>query len=70
MAASLDPNLPAAPPPPGIESNFVDPPSQKMAIIILEATFLPLMGLAVAIRVWVRLRAGAFKTWGIDDSMC
>lgn len=65
---SVDPNLPAISPPPGVQSNFIDPPSQVKGIIILEAIFIPLMLLAVSARIWVRTRI--VKIWGADDSGC
>ena len=58
-------NLPAASPPPGVRPNFEDPPSYKPSIIALEAVFMTLMGLAVAIRIFVRTRIT--KAWGWDD---
>lgn len=65
-SVSVDPNQPAISPPPGVQSNFTNPPSQVKGIIILEAIFIPLMLLAVAARVWVRTRI--VKIWGADDS--
>jgi len=65
---SINPNLPAITPPPGVQSNFIDPPSQVKGIIILEAIFIPLMLLAVSARIWVRTRI--VKIWGADDTTC
>ncbi|KAL4908365.1 hypothetical protein BDW74DRAFT_175053 [Aspergillus multicolor] len=59
---------PAAQPPPGVESNFIDPPSLQPAIVLLEAVFTPLILLAVAIRVYVRTRV--LKLWGWEDTTC
>jgi len=67
-SVSVDPNQPAISPPPGVQSNFTNPPSQVKGIIILEAIFIPLMLLAVAARVWVRTRI--VKIWGADDTTC
>jgi hypothetical protein len=53
-------------PPPGVKSNFIDPPSKKRGIIILEGIFIPLMALSVLARVYVRTRIT--KLWGIEDS--
>ncbi|ERF77190.1 hypothetical protein EPUS_06470 [Endocarpon pusillum Z07020] len=61
-------NAPASPPPPGVLSNFVDPPSHKPEIIALEGVFLSLMLMAVAVRIFVRLRV--IKMWGWDDYTC
>lgn len=58
-------NAPASPPPPGVLSNFIDPPSHRPEIIALEGVFLSLMLMAVAVRIFVRLRV--IKTWGWDD---
>lgn len=58
-------NRPAGEPPLGITPNFVDPPSQAPAIIALEAVFLPLMLLAVLVRIFVRARVT--RGWGWDD---
>ncbi|OKL62698.1 hypothetical protein UA08_01150 [Talaromyces atroroseus] len=70
MATSISPNTPAGEPPPGEVSNFVNPPSQEGAIIALEAVFITLMMLAVAVRMWVRLGPGPRKNWRVDDTTC
>lgn len=57
-------NRPAGEPPLGIRPNFIDPPSQAPAIIALEAVFLPLMLLAVLVRIFVRARIT--HGWGWD----
>ena len=64
MSSSLA-NLPAAPPPPGIIPNFVDPPTRVPVIVALEAVFITLMLLTVAMRIYVRLRVT--KVWGFED---
>ncbi len=58
-------SLPVAPPPPGIISNFIDPPTRVPVIIGLEAVFLTLMLLTVAMRIYVRMRVT--KIWGFED---
>lgn len=58
-------NTPARQPPPGIKSNFIDPPSQVNHIILFDAIFLALMLLAVLVRVFVRVRVT--RGWGWDD---
>ncbi|KAL4919577.1 hypothetical protein BDW62DRAFT_209552 [Aspergillus aurantiobrunneus] len=65
---SIDPNLPAARPPPGVIPNFDNPPSQQTAIIVLQTVFLSLALLAVCVRVWVRTRV--IKLWGAEDTTC
>lgn len=59
-------NIPAQAPPPGVTSNFINPPSQRTAIIVLQTVFLFLSLSAVSIRVWVRTRI--IKLWGAEDS--
>lgn len=68
--ASLDPNvpiedIPALAPPPGVQPNFVNPPSYQHKIIILEGVFVPLMLLAVFVRIFVRARITRMVGW--DD---
>lgn len=57
---------PAMPPPPGLETNFVDPPSRQPAIIAMSAVFVSLMLLVVSVRTYTRTRI--LKSWGWDDS--
>ncbi|RDW86042.1 uncharacterized protein DSM5745_02684 [Aspergillus mulundensis] len=59
---------PAAPPPPGTEPNYIDPPSRQTTVVIVEAIFMPLMLLAVIIRVYVRTRI--INLWGWEDTTC
>lgn len=58
-------DFPALRPPPGVKSNFVDPPSLVPSAIVVESIFLPLMILAVLTRIFVR--AKITKGWGWDD---
>ena len=62
----MDPNWPAATPPPGVVPNFDNPPSQRTAIIVLQTIFLTLTVLAVSTRVYVR--TCIIKLWGAEDS--
>ncbi|KAL4993080.1 hypothetical protein BDV10DRAFT_200018 [Aspergillus recurvatus] len=68
MSSPPNPSDPAVPPPPGVESNFVDPPSRQASVIIMASIFVPLMFLAVLTRVYVRTRI--IKIWGWDDTTC
>ncbi|RAH66072.1 NAD(P)-binding protein [Aspergillus aculeatinus CBS 121060] len=61
-------NTPAAAPPPGVVPNFVNPPSQRTTIIVLQSIFLFLALLAVSARVWVR--TSIIKFWGAEDTTC
>lgn len=58
-------DIPALQPPPGVQSNFVDPPSLVPSAIVVESIFFPLMILAVLTRLFVR--AKITKGWGWDD---
>jgi len=58
-------HFPAGVPPPGVVSNFIDPPSKGHALVVLDGVFVSLMLVAVLIRVYVRTRLA--KTWGWDD---
>ncbi|KAL4756285.1 uncharacterized protein BDW70DRAFT_166332 [Aspergillus foveolatus] len=56
----------ALPPPPGVEPNFENPPSQLHGNIALHASFLSVATLAVAMRLFTRLRILRMKL-GMDD---
>lgn len=58
-------SFPALSPPPGVTSNFIDPPSRKLNLIVLESVFVPLMLQAVLVRIYVRGRIT--KRWEWDD---
>ena len=47
-------NLPALPPPKGVDSQFDHPRSLAPSIIAVNATFLPLMIIAVGVRLYTR----------------
>ncbi|KAJ5633330.1 NAD(P)-binding protein [Penicillium lividum] len=64
----MDYNTPAEAPPAGEVSNFINPPSQRTAIIVLQTIFLFLTLLAVSVRVWVR--TCIIKLWGAEDTTC
>ena len=68
MAAAGLENLPALPPPAGVDSNFINPPSKAHDIYVLEGIFLTLMLLTVAMRIYVRSKV--LKEWGWDDCEC
>ena len=53
------------PPPPGVQSNFDNPPSLAVDLIVVNAVFLPLMTIAVGIRLYVRLFIANAPGW--DD---
>lgn len=58
-------NLPSVSPPLGVTPNFVDPPSKAGVLVALHSTFLPLMIIAVIIRMFVRTRITRQVGW--DD---
>ena len=47
-------NIPALVPPPGVQSNFDNPRTLRASFIVINAIFLPLMLLVVAIRLYSR----------------
>lgn len=56
----------ALPPPPGIEPNFIDPPSQRERNIALHTVLLTLVTIFIVMRVYTRAyitKAG----FGIED---
>ncbi|KAM5430109.1 hypothetical protein McanCB56680_005538 [Microsporum canis] len=61
--------LPAGPPPPGVKSNFVDPPSLAMPIVIVNGISLALMLAAVIARF---LAKGLYSKlrWDLSDGFC
>ena len=60
-------NEPALRPPLGVLPNFVNPPSFHASVDALEGVFVSFMLVAVAIRVYVRMKIT--KLWGWDDCM-
>ncbi|EFQ96773.1 hypothetical protein MGYG_08697 [Nannizzia gypsea CBS 118893] len=58
--------LPAGPPPPGVKSNFVDPPSLAMPIVIVNAISLGLMMVAVIARFIAKSRYSQLR-WDLSD---
>ncbi|EGE06808.1 hypothetical protein TEQG_05800 [Trichophyton equinum CBS 127.97] len=61
--------LPAGPPPPGVKSNFVNPPSLAMPIVIVNAISLALMMVAVTARFIAKSRYSQ-QRWDLSDVFC
>lgn len=59
-------NVPAGVPPPGTLPNFDNPPSKNQEMIFLNVVFLPLMLIAVAMRLLVKTKFIHQSGW--DDS--
>ncbi|KAI0838522.1 hypothetical protein F5Y06DRAFT_268275 [Hypoxylon sp. FL0890] len=59
----------AVEPPPGVEPNFIDPPSQQRGNIALHTVCLTLTTSAVVMRLCTRTRV-CKTTLGIDDYLC
>lgn len=47
-------DIPALPPPVGVQSNFTNPKTLGTSLIVVNTVFLPLMLLVVAIRIYSR----------------
>jgi len=62
-AATL--NGPAAPPPPGVVPNFVDPPSRDYLVKTIYYVTLPLIVLATVGRLYTRIKF--MRIFGADD---
>lgn len=60
-------SIPAIPPPPGIKSNFDNPRTLKSSFVAVNATFLSLMVIVVAIRTYSR--GVIARAMGWDDCM-
>jgi sterol-4alpha-carboxylate 3-dehydrogenase (decarboxylating) len=58
-------NMPAAAPPPGVISNFDDPPSLKGELLVINVVFTTFMAIFVAIRLVSR--GFISKQIGADD---
>ncbi|KAK0516461.1 hypothetical protein JMJ35_001064 [Cladonia borealis] len=61
-------NIPVMAPPKGVQSNFDNPKTLKSSMVAINATFLPLMLLAVAIRLYSR--GQIMHAMGWDDYTC
>lgn len=66
----MDPSIPedqtpAGVPPPGIVPNFVDPPSNAQAMIVVNAVLIPITTIFVATRLWSNLHTVRRAGW--DD---
>lgn len=57
------------PPPPGVEPNLIDPPSQTPNNIALHTICLTFVTLFVIIRLYTRIYITKAKLW-IDDCKC
>lgn len=63
----VDPSKsPAAIPPPGVNPNFVDPPSLKAAALAISIALMAIATILVAVRLFVRVKD---KKLGIDDGL-
>jgi hypothetical protein len=62
-------NLPAELPPSGVTSNFVNPPNHDLALIALNAIWVSLMVVFVAIRMGSRVLITRQDIWW-DDCQC
>lgn len=58
-------NIPVINPPPGTTSNFVNPKTVAPGLIAINAVFVPLMLISVAIRVYVK--GSILRAIGWDD---
>lgn len=59
--------LPIATPPPGVQSNFVNPPTRSAMQTWVTTTFLILAMVFYMNRVYVKI--ALMKTWSWDDGM-
>ena len=57
--------IPALKPPPGIKPNFVNPPSYANALVTVNAVFLTLMLITLALRLYTK--GVLLKSLGWDD---
>lgn len=65
MPAALLKELPAASPPPGLQPNFSDPPTQVPTILGVGIAFLTLAFLCFSIRIYTKV--ALVKRWKWDD---
>ncbi|MCJ1432718.1 hypothetical protein MMC27_002075 [Xylographa pallens] len=71
MSSKLDgflDSIPALAPPAGTESNFIDPQTAASSLIAVNAIFLPLMLIAVVIRIYAK--SCIVHAMGWDDYTC
>ncbi|KAE8150334.1 hypothetical protein BDV25DRAFT_154543 [Aspergillus avenaceus] len=59
--------VPAMNPPPGLTSNFIDPPYIGAKFVVVNAVFLPIAVLSLLLRTWTRLFVVRSFRW--DDSL-
>ncbi len=62
---ALTATVPAAPPPPGVVSDFVDPPYIGTSFVIINTVFMILAILAVTVRIYTRVVI--VRGFGVDD---
>jgi hypothetical protein len=77
MSPSIDPKvvesipesvlaiLPAATPPPGVQANFIDPPTRVPVLLGLGSTFLVIALLCYTVRIYTKV--AIVKSWRWDD---
>lgn len=59
-------DFPAAQPPPGVKSNFINPPNHEQQLIILDSFWMSLMAIFVVLRIYARFFITRQKI-GVDD---
>lgn len=57
--------IPAAAPPPGVQANFIDPPTRVPVVLGLGSAFLLIALVCYAIRIYAKL--AIVKSWKWDD---
>lgn len=61
----VDPStIPTGPPPPGVESNFIDPETAAPSVQKAAISTMAIMFVFGVLRAYARLRKGL---WGVDD---
>ena len=65
MAENFLATIPALPPPPGVVSNFENPPSEATSIITVTAVFLAFMLAMVMMRIYTK--GWIIRSLGWDD---
>lgn len=62
-------NLPAGTPPPGVQPNFIDPPSRANLLIALNAVFMTLAWSVVAMRLYAKGKIQRMLGWEDCESV-
>ncbi|KAG9237431.1 hypothetical protein BJ875DRAFT_453923 [Amylocarpus encephaloides] len=57
-----------APEPPGVKSNFINPPDRRAPFVVVGAVFLPIMMIFLTIRLYSKFRISRKPSW--DDLTC